>query len=120
VREVLNEIDAGQVPELIVINKADVADPHTLAELTRHHPGAVVVSARTGLGIEELLTAIEKRLPSLLEDVDVLVPYDRGDLVSRAHRQGEVVSVEHGETGTRLVAKVPRALAGELQAAVRG
>jgi GTP-binding protein HflX len=120
VREVLNEIGAGQVPELIVINKADVADPHTVAELTRHHADAVVVSARTGLGFDDLVAAIEDHLPTTLQDVDVLVPYDRGDLVSRAHRQGEVVSMEHGETGTRLVARVPEALAGELQAAVRG
>ena len=116
VREVLNEIDAGNVPELIVINKADIADPHTIATLLRREPEAVVVSARTGLGFDELLATIEHALPSLLEDVDVLVPYSRGDLVSRAHRQGEVDSVAHDETGTRLRAKVPEALANELRA----
>ncbi len=116
VREVLNEIDAGNVPELIVINKADIADPHTIAALLRREPEAVVVSARTGLGFDELLATIEHALPSLLEDVDVLVPYSRGDLVSRAHRQGEVDSVAHDETGTRLRAKVPEALANELRA----
>jgi len=116
VREVLNEIDAGNVPELIVINKADIADPHTIATLLRREPEAVVVSARTGLGFDELLATIEHALPSLLQDVDVLVPYSRGDLVSRAHRQGEVDSVAHDETGTRLRAKVPEALANELRA----
>jgi GTP-binding protein HflX len=116
VREVLNEIDAGNVRELIVINKADIADPHTIAALLRREPEAVVVSARTGLGFDELLATIEHALPTLLEDVDVLVPYSRGDLVSRAHRQGEVDSVAHDETGTRLRAKVPEALANELRA----
>ena len=116
VREVLNEIDAGQVPELIVINKSDVADPETVAMLLRREPHAVVVSARTGHGIEALLEAIEADLPSRLVEVDILVPYSRGDLISRAHRQGEVVAEEHGEEGTRLRARVPKALANELAA----
>ena len=117
VREVLNDIDAGQVPELIVINKADIADPETIANLLRREPGAVVVSARTGAGFDELLAAIERDLPSLLQEVDVLVPYSRGDLVSRAHRQGEVIGAEHDEAGTRLHARVPESLANELRAA---
>ena len=120
VREVLNEIDAGQVPELIVINKSDIADPETIAMLLRREPHAVVVSARTGHGIEALLEAIEADLPTGLVDVDVLVPYSRGDLVSRAHRQGEVLSETHGEQGTQLRARVPEALANELAATVDG
>jgi GTP-binding protein HflX len=118
VREVLNEIDAGQVPELIVINKADLADPQTIAALQRREPHSLVVSARTGEGFAELLAAIERDLPTGLVDVAVLVPYSRGDLLSRAHRQGEVVSEEHGDTGTWLKARVPEALANELAAAV--
>ncbi len=114
VREVLNEIDAGQVPELIVINKADLADPQTIAALLRREPHSVVVSAKTGFGMDELLEAIERDLPTGLVDVDVLVPYTRGDLLSRAHRQGEVLSEEHGEVGTQLRARVPESLANEL------
>jgi GTP-binding protein HflX len=114
VREVLAEIDAADVPELIVVNKSDLADPHVIAGLLRREPHSVVVSARTGHGIAELLEAIEADLPLDLVDVDVLVPYTRGDLVSRAHRQGEVLGEEHGETGTRLRARVPEALANEL------
>ncbi len=117
VREVLNEIGAGQVRELIVINKADIADPETIAALLRREPRAVVVSARTGQGFDELLDTIEHDLPSLMEDIEVHVPFDRGDLVSRAHRQGEVISVEHDEVGTRLHARVPESLANELRAA---
>ncbi len=117
VREVLNEIDAGQVPELIVINKADIADPETIANLLRREPHAVVISARTGDGLDDLLAAIEADLPTLMQEVDVLVPYRRGDLLSRAHRQGEVMSADHVETGTRLQARVPESLANELRAA---
>jgi GTPase len=118
VREVLNEIDAGQVPELIVINKADLADPETISALLRREPHAVVVSARTGQGFDQLLEAIEKDLPSRLVDLTIMVPYSRGDLLSRAHRQGEVLSVDHEEGGTLLHARVPEALANELAAAV--
>jgi GTPase len=120
VREVLNEIDAGSVPELIVINKADVADPETVAALLRREPHAVVVSARTGLGVADLLQAIETDLPTGFVDVAVLVPYTRGELLSRAHRQGEVLTEEHRADGTYLTARVPPSLANELAAAVDG
>lgn len=120
VREVLAEIDAVGVPELIVINKADAADPDTIAALLRREPHAVVVSARTGQGFDDLLAAIDTDLPDHLVDVTVLVPYARGDLVSRAHRQGEVRSSDHEADGTRLHARVPEALAGELIAAAHG
>jgi GTP-binding protein HflX len=116
VREVLAEIDAAGVPELIVINKADIADPDVVARLRRREPGAVVVSARTGEGIEGLYAAIEADLPHLWQDVDVLVPYTRGDLLSRAHRQGEVLQADHDADGTRLRARVPEPLANELRA----
>lgn len=116
VRAVLSDIEASGIPELIVINKSDAADPEALARLLRREPHAVVVSARTGQGIEDLLQAIEQDLPTGLTDVDVLVPYSRGDLISRAHRTGEVLQEEHGAAGTRLRARVPASLAGELVA----
>ena len=77
VREVLRDVDAQDVPELIVINKADVADPLMLARLRRHEPHSVVVSARTGAGIEELLAAVEDGLPHGDRELHVLVPYER-------------------------------------------
>ena len=120
VREVLNEIDAGGVPELVVINKCDIADPDRIATLLRREPHAVVVSAVTGEGIEELLLAIEADLPHLMEEIDVLVPYSRGDLLSRVHSQGDVISIEHEAGGTRLRARVPSSLAGELAQALGG
>ena len=116
VREVLREIDAGGVPEIVVVNKADTADPMVLAQLVRAETHSVVVSARTGQGLEELRAAIERDLPRPQVQVRALVPYDRGDLVSRAHRTGVVLSEEHTGTGTLLDARVGAALAAELAA----
>ena len=117
VRAVLNDIDAGGVPELIVINKADIADQEMINQILRREPGAVVVSAATGAGIEELLLAIEADLPQFLEEVDLVVPYSRGDLISRAHELGDVLELEHLEGGTKIHARVPKHLAFELQQA---
>ena len=120
VREVLNEIGAGGVPELIVINKCDIADPDRITTLLRREPHAVVISAMTGEGIDVLLLAIEADLPHLMKEIDILLPYSRGDLLSRVHSQGDVIAIEHEEGGTRLRARVPQALAGELLQACGG
>ena len=106
VREVISEIDgARDIPEVIVINKADAADPVTLARLTMRERHSIVVSARTGQGITELLELIERELPHLSHEVHMLVPYDRGDLIARAHKEGEVLSIEHTGDGTVLQAR---------------
>jgi GTP-binding protein HflX len=115
VREVLAEIDAGQIPELVVINKADAADPMTIARLRQREPHSVVCSAKTGEGIAEVRAAIEADLPSPDIEVRVLLPYDRGDLVSKIHDRGEVISTEHTAEGTVVAALVSEALAGELE-----
>jgi GTPase len=83
--------------------------------LRRALPGAVWVSARTGAGIDGLRELIAARLPHPDVDVDVLVPYGRGDLVARVHRDGEVLSESHEEAGTRLTARVDGALAAALE-----
>ena len=119
VREVLSEIGAGNLPELIVINKCDMADPLDIARLRRVEPDAIVVSARTGEGIPELLAALDARLPHPEIDVDLVVPYERGDLVAQAHERGEVIAEEHLAEGTRLKARVSPELAARLQAAAR-
>ena len=116
VREVLGEIDALHVPELLVINKVDTADEDTLTRLRRLLPDAVFVSARTGRGIEQLAAAVEARLPRPSVEVHVLVPYERGDLVSRVHSSGEVLTEEHTGEGTLLAARVSGDLAGALSA----
>jgi GTPase len=116
VREVLAEIGAAGVPELLVVNKCDVASADTLARLRRVAPDAVIVSARTGHGLDTLALAIEARLPRPSVEVRVLVPYHRGDLVSRVHSTGEVVTEEHTADGTLLAARVSGDLAGVLSA----
>jgi GTP-binding protein HflX len=115
VREVLAEIGASDIPELVVINKADVADDLVLARLRQREPRSVVVSARTGQGIAEARAAIEADLPRPAVEVAALLPYDRGDLLSRVHDHGEVISVEHTGDGTVVKARVGDALAGELE-----
>lgn len=116
VREVLAEIGADKVPELVAINKADVADPLVVARLRQREPHSVVVSARTGEGVTEALAAIESELPKPAVEVSVLLPYERGDLLSKVHEHGEVISLEHTGEGTALTARVNEVLAGELAA----
>lgn len=114
VREVFSEIDALAVPELVVVNKADLADEVTLARLLHRERNAIVVSAKTGEGIEALLAAIDAALPGPSAVVRALVPYTRGDLVSRVMRDGVLIEQEHREDGTFLHAKVDDELAADL------
>ena len=120
VREVLGQIGAAKVPEVVVVNKADAADPLEIKGLRLAERGAVVVSARTGAGLPDLLAAIEEALPSRDAEVSALVPYGRGDLVARAHEEGEVLAVAHCEEGTQLTARVPPDLAAQLAGASPG
>jgi len=117
VREVLSDIGAADIPELIVLNKADAADPLSISLLLGVEPGAVVVSAATGEGIDDLLRAIEDRLPRSAEEVDLRIPFSRGDLIARVHRDGDVVAEDHDEHGTRVHAYVEPDLAHALRSA---
>jgi GTPase len=114
VREVLQEIGASGVPEIVVLNKADAADPETVARMLRREPHSVLVSARTGEGIDKLLAAIDEDLPRPEIEIDALVPYGRGDLIARVHSTGELLSETHLESGTRIVARVDATLAAAL------
>jgi GTP-binding protein HflX len=99
VRTVLDEIDAGAVPELLVINKADRA-PVAAARLANAHEGAVVASALTGDGIDQLLRAVGDHLRVADRLVELVVPFERGDVLAAVHREGEVVDESHGEGAT--------------------
>jgi GTPase len=116
VREVLAGIEAGDraAPEVVVLNKADAADPAVVARLRTRERSLIVVSARTGEGLPDLRSTIDRLLPRPAVDVEVLVPYERGDLVSRVHADGQVLVLEHTPDGTRLHARVMPALAAEL------
>jgi GTP-binding protein HflX len=111
VRQVFADIGAGEVPELVVINKADAADPLTISRLRRALPDAIIVSARTGEGLQQLLDELAARAPHPPVELRALVPYTRGDLVARAHEIGEVLACEHLPGGTLMQARVPAGLA---------
>jgi len=106
VRAVLREIGADDVPELIVFNKADTADRDDAKRLLQSHPGSVLLSAHTGEGIDRLLDVVGERLREMTHVVEIIVPYDRGDVVAAVHRAGEVVSESHDEDATRLWARI--------------
>jgi GTP-binding protein HflX len=114
VREVFTDIDALGVREQLVFNKIDAADPDMLLRLRHLAPDAIFVSARTGEGIDKLRAGLEDLLPRPDVEVDVLLPYTRGDLVARVHDGAEVLSTEHTESGTRLRARVAPDLAAVL------
>jgi GTP-binding protein HflX len=114
VREVLGEVGADKIPELLVVNKIDAADEETLLRLKRAWPDAVFASARSGIGIEELRAAIAQRLPRPSAELWILLPYDRGDLVAWIHRRGQVLDTRHAEDGTELHVRVDEQIAAEL------
>lgn len=115
VRAVLSDIGVQGVPEQLVFNKTDLADPTTLIMLRANHPDAVVTSAKTGEGLEELLRAVDERLPRPEVAVDVVVPYSRGDLVDRMHKEALIRSIEHTPQGTHVVGFAHPDLADELR-----
>lgn len=114
VRAVLADVEAADVKEIIVVNKSDIADPDVVDRLLRHEKHAIAVSAHTGTGIAELIELVAGELPRPGVRVAVLIPYDRGDLLSRIHETGELLDSEHTEHGTRVEALVGPDLAAEL------
>ncbi|WP_329283760.1 GTPase HflX [Streptomyces sp. NBC_00691] len=114
VREVFRDVGAVNVPEIVVINKADAADPLVLQRLLRMEKHSIVVSARSGQGMRELLALIDSELPRPQVELEALVPYTQGGLVSRVHAEGEVESEEHTPEGTLLKARVHEELAAML------
>jgi GTP-binding protein HflX len=123
VRQVISEVFAeyqaphhsDPAPELLVVNKVDAASDLALAKLRRALPGAVFVSARTGAGIDTLRRRMAELAAATDTAVDVVIPYNRGDLVARVHTDGRVQQAEHNSDGTRIKARVPLALAASLR-----
>jgi GTP-binding protein HflX len=118
VREVINEIGGADIPEIIAINKADIADPEVVMNLLRTEKNSYAFSVRTGFGIEGLLHAIEKSLPHPQVEIDCVIPYDRGDLVSAIHEHGEIISELYEEAGTHIHARVDAGLSQAIAAVV--
>ncbi|GAB2613663.1 GTPase HflX [Kocuria himachalensis] len=115
VRQVFTDIDAQNIPEIIVLNKVDAADPFVVERIKQRERNVVVVSARTGEGIEELRRRISESIPRPETVLDLMVPYQRGDVVSRLHDwDAEILRTEHLAEGTHLLVKVREDLAAEL------
>lgn len=118
VRAVFADIPGVEdIPEIVVINKADMADPEVIARLERREINVHVVSAHTGQGIEELLEYIADALPKPGIAVNLVIPYNRGDLLNRFHETGEIDAIEHVGEGTAVKGRVDAELAKELRAA---
>lgn len=113
VHTVLREIDAHHVPEMVVFNKRDL-DQVAVDEAVRAHPGSVGISAYTGDGIDVFLQTLSDRLRSIAKVTDLLIPFDRGDVLAAVHREGEVVSITETDAGFRVRARLSEASAGRL------
>lgn len=115
VREVIAEVDARHIPEIIVLNKADAADPFVLERLRQHEPEHVIVSARTGEGIDELKQKIADTIPRPSIEVKLLIPYSHGEIISRLHEwDAEIKGTDFVSDGTFVVALVREDVASEL------
>lgn len=107
VRTVLEEIEATHVPELLVINKIDTVDDTARTRLASVYPEAIAVSALHGEGTEQLIVAVDETLRKRLIEVELTIPYERGDVLAAVHRHGEVIKEEHLTDGTRIHARLP-------------
>lgn len=115
VREVINEIGGGAIPEIIAVNKVDIANPEIVLEILRKEPNSYAFSVRSGFGLDGLIHAIEKSLPHPNIEIRTVIPYSRGDLVSAIHERGEILSQEHLAEGTSIHAYVDGALAKSIE-----
>jgi len=115
VRQVLGEVGAANVPELLVLNKIDVVDEVGRARLARAFPDVPQISAKTGDGVDVLLETLGRRLPHPEVALTVVIPYERGDLVDRAYRDGEVLEMNHVAEGTSMRLLAPHGLAALLE-----
>ncbi len=117
VRQVISEIGGGDIPEIIAINKVDIASPDVVMEILRKEPNSYAFSVRSGFGIEGLIHAIEKSLPHPAIEITTVIPYHRGDLVSAIHETGEILGEEHLAHGTAIHAYVDAGLAKAIEIA---
>ncbi len=115
VRGVIADVGGAKIPEIIALNKADIADPQVIAQVLIQEPDAYLVSVHSGVGIEKLIRAIESSLPRPRIEIRTVLPYERGDLVSQIHEHGEILSQEYLPEGTSLHALVDGSLAHALE-----
>ena len=108
VEDVLEEIHAGSSPRMLVLNKADIIDEERRRELSFRHADAVLVSAVTGEGLEELKERITQEFERTLKDVELLVPFAEGGLLSELHDVAGDMEREDTPEGVRVTARHPR------------
>ena len=115
VREVIADLDARRIPEIIVLNKADAADPFILERMRQRESNHVIVSAHTGEGIDELKQKIADTIPRPSLEVKLLIPYNHGEVISRLHAwDAEIKSTAFVSDGTFVTALVREDVAAEL------
>jgi GTP-binding protein HflX len=107
VREVLEEIGANEIPQLLVFNKSDALSDVQLSRVENLYPDAVLISALNEEGLEELVSALAEAVSRQMVTLTLTVPYDRGDIVAAAHRLGDVIEEKHDDHGTVLDVRVP-------------
>ena len=115
VEEVLEQIKAQALPRLLVFNKCDLLAAEEQAALA-HRYDALLVSAETGEGIDQLVDRIAHVASAQDTHLDVVIPYQRGDMVSKAHERCRIITEEHIETGTHLTMLVPKPFVDEFTA----
>ena len=115
VDEVLEQIKAQALPRLLVFNKCDLLTAEEQAALA-HRYDALLVSAETGEGIDQLVDRIAHVASAQDTHLDVVIPYQRGDMVSKAHERCRIITEEHIEAGTHLTMLVPKPFVDEFTA----
>lgn len=119
VEDVLEEIGAGGIPRLAVLNKVDRLDAEARAALTARHPDALQVSALTGEGLDVLRDRLADVARERLTAIDVVVSWDDGATLSAIYAQGHEISQQEVEGGTRITALLPPPAAARITAAAR-
>lgn len=111
VREVLHEIDASTIPEILAFNKSDLMSDIARHRLENLYPDGVLISARNGAGLPHLAERISDTLKRQMVALVLEVPYARGDIIAAAHRVGEVLMEKYDDQGTIIEVRVPQAVA---------
>lgn len=115
VRTVLKDLELAEQPVMLAFNKIDLLEESEIETLRNRFPDAAFISAQEDQGLEELLHRLEVELSKLRVEATLDIPFERGDVVSRVHEQGDVIEETYGETGTHIVARLPREALGELE-----
>lgn len=105
--KVLSEIGAGMKKRILVLNKTDIADPEKIDQWTRIHGEGILVSAKTGEGLELLSKAIEQALTAEMGEYEFQFPHSEYSLVALIHREGSIFYEETTDTGTRIICRLP-------------